>query len=179
MANWDPMESPSGLACDVRRNFGRFRTSLTICRSTSELTRSPLSVPVAFIVSRKLIVSTTAFRALGPLDIQVLQNLFDPVLPLDAGIEEELEIVDAPEAQPPAQLAAKEGSRPFERALALTARFVVAHGRVVHARLLQIGGYLDVGDGEEADARIVHFAREEIRDLDAELITDAAGTIWT
>ena len=64
-----------------------------------------------------------------------------------------------------------------ERPGRVLARFRVADRGVEHARLLQVGRHLDVGDGEEADARIVDLAGEQFGELSADLVTDAVR-LW-
>ena len=75
-----------------------------------------------------------------------------------------------------ADLAAQEGHRPLEGAAAVRAGLVVAERRVEDARLLKIGRHLHARDGHEPDARIVHLARQEQRELGANLVGDAVGT---
>ena len=89
-------------------------------------------------------------------------------------VEEELQLGHASQPQPPAELAAEERRRALERPRGLPPRLLVAERRVVDARELQVGGDLDAGERQEADARIVHLARLSIpRQLDADLIADA------
>ena len=59
---------------------------------------------------------------------------------------------------------------------AVRAGLVVAKRRVENPRLLKIGRHLHAGDGHEPDPRIVHFARQQQRELAANLVRDA---VWT
>ena len=59
---------------------------------------------------------------------------------------------------------------------AVRAGLVVAERGVEDARLLEVGRHLHAGEGDEADARIVHLARQQQRELAADLIGDA---VWT
>src|SRR5437588_69382 len=65
---------------------------------------------------------------------------------------------------------------PSGRAGCRAARLVVAEGGVEDARLLDVGADLDAGQRHEPDARIVDFARQERRELGADLVGDAIGT---
>ena len=51
----------------------------------------------------------------------------------------------------------------------------VAERRVIDAGDLKVRRDVHVRDGQEADARVVHFPGKEIRDLRAQLIADARG----
>src|SRR5450759_1198782 len=111
------------------------------------------------------------------LGLQLLEDLLDAVVLGDRGVVEELELRHAPQAHPLPDLAPQERRRPCEGLAGLALRLRVAVGRVVDARDLQIGGYLDLRQGQEADAGIVHLARDELRQLDADLLADLFGPV--
>src|SRR5688572_12679438 len=115
-------------------------------------------------------------RRLTPFRLDLLEDSLDPVLALDALVEEELQLRNAPEPQPAAELPPEERRRTLERALRLAPGPLVAHRGVVDARLLEVGRHLDVGDGQEADSRILHVACEQLGNLDANLVADADRT---
>jgi hypothetical protein len=107
-------------------------------------------------------MSIGRLRALSPLGIEIPQNPFDAILTFDAFVEEELQLGDAPQPHPPAELPSQEWSRALERALGIATRLVVTERRVVDAGLLQVRRDFHVRHGEEPDPRIVHLAREEV-----------------
>ena len=75
-----------------------------------------------------------------------------------------------------ADLAAEERRRALERLARSSARSAASPSdRVVDARQLQVGGDLDARERDEADARIVHLAREQLAELLADLFADAFG----
>ena len=91
------------------------------------------------------------------------EDPLDAVVPLDALVVEELELRCPAQPQPPADLTAQERRRALERPRRLAPRLLVAERRVVDARVLQVGRHLDAGDGEEADARVVHLRAQQFR----------------
>src|SRR5450830_875321 len=111
------------------------------------------------------------------LGLQLLEDLLDAVVLGDRGVVEELELRHAPQAHPLPDLAPQERRRPCEGLAGLALRLRVAVGRVVDARDRQIGGDLDLRQGQEADAGIVHLARDELRQLDADLLADLFGPV--
>ena len=76
----------------------------------------------------------------------------------DALVEEELQLGRTPEPQASGELTAQERRRALQRPCGLPPGFLVAERGVVDARVLEVGGDLDAGDRQEADARIVHLA---------------------
>jgi hypothetical protein len=147
IANCDPIESPSGRACEVRSQR---------------------------VVLRRVV---RVGDGLGALGLDLLQDLLDAVVPLDAFIEEELQLGRAPQAQSTAQLSAKERRGAFKRPCGLTPRLLVAERRVVHARLLEVGRHADVSDGQEADTGIVHLAGQQLREVFANLFADPSRAL--
>src|SRR5450759_4943884 len=95
-----------------------------------------------------------SFASRVGLGLQLLEDLLDAVVLGDRGVVEELELRHAPEAHPLPDLAPQERRRPREGLAGLALRLRVAEGRVVDARDLQIGGDLDLRQGQEADAGI-------------------------
>jgi len=63
-----------------------------------------------------------------------------------------------------------------QRAIRFAARPLVAERGVEDAGVLQVRRHLDAGDGDEANARIVHLARQHRRQLVANLIGDTIGS---
>ena len=115
--------------------------------------------------------SPSAAAARSALD--VVEDSLDAVAPLDRFVEEELQQGNPLEPEPAADLAPQEGRRPPERARRVPPGLVVAERRVVDAGDLKVRRDVHVRDGQEADARVVHFPGQEIRDLRAQLIADA------
>jgi len=112
----------------------------------------------------------------GPLRALLLdfyQDALDPVLRFDAFVVEELQFGRTPEAQASGELTAKEGRRALQRPCGLPTGFLIAQRGVVDTRVLEIGGDLDAGHRQEADARVVHLPAQHPRNLYADLITDA------
>jgi hypothetical protein len=113
---------------------------------------------------------------LAALGVEVPKDLLDAIAALDRFVEKELQLGDAPEADPLPDLPAQKRGDTLEGAARFLARLLVAQGCVVDARLLQIGRDFDSGDGQEPDARILDDARQEIGDLDSQLVPDAPLT---
>src|SRR5438105_5925481 len=90
--------------------------------------------------------------------VEVAEDLLDAVLVLDRFVEAELELRDAAQTEPPADLAAEERRRALEGARGLLTRFRIAEGRVEDARDLQVRGDLHARQRDEADARVVDLA---------------------
>src|SRR5262252_6979861 len=134
MASCDPMESPSGRACEEIRNLRR------ACIA------SQISV---FVVVCVAILCRGGFaRVLGGscglFGFQVLEDLFDAILPGDRFVVEELQLGHAPQAQALAELAPQKRRGAPERLRGLAPRLLVPHRRVVGARELQVGETLTV-----------------------------------
>ncbi len=111
------------------------------------------------------------------LGMKILQNALHAIFVLDALIEPELDVRDAPELKPPADLPPQEGKGPAQGARRLGARRRVAERRVVHARELQVGGHLHARDRHEPDPGIVHLALQKAAKLLPNLLGDAIGTM--
>src|SRR5688572_2205685 len=128
------MESPSGRAWEVRRN----RCRRTIASQMSSMTPPrPGRWGSLFIVAGLSGARGVGhWRRGGTLRLEVLQNLLDPVLLLDRLVEEEIELGDALEAKPLADLPAQERGRAAERLARFLPRRLVADGGVVDPRLL-------------------------------------------
>jgi hypothetical protein len=77
-------------------------------------------------------------RRTGGLGANLVEQLLDPVLAGDRLVVDELELGDALQAQPRADLAPEEGNRAVQRPARALARPVVAERRVVDARVLQV-----------------------------------------
>src|SRR6266516_692897 len=154
IASWDPMESPSGRACDESTNRSRERIAWTMCW------RSGLVVVIGG-------------RRRG---VELVDQLFDAVLTGDRFIVNELQFRHAFQSQAGADLTSQKRQRTMQRAIGLAPPLFVAEDGVEHARLLKVAGQLDPGNGDEPQAGIVHFAREQVAKLAADLIGDAFGS---
>src|SRR5262245_3641422 len=125
MASCDPIESPSGRACDVIRN--RFRSLIA-----SQIRASAVSPFAGVIFPRGIL------RAVG-LGLQIPKDLFNPIGSCDRVVVEELELRHPPETEPLAELSSKERRGAPKRARTFTLRLFVTHGRVVDLRELEVG----------------------------------------
>src|SRR5919197_1814389 len=168
MASCDPMESPSGRACDERTKRCRERIASTM-RWRSEVG----------VVIRDGSRGLTLARSAGAL-VQLVEELLDAILAGDRFVVDELQIRHAPQPQARSDLTAEEGSGALERARRALFGLCFGAGRaergVIHASVLKVGRHLDARDRDEPDAGVVHFAREQIPQLAANLIGDAIGT---
>src|SRR5688500_2872776 len=147
MAIDDPMASPSGRACEVTTKRCRVRTSST-------MRARAVSVAV-WIIDRgwgrlRRSAGVVLPGAARVLRVEIAQDLLDAVLVLDRLVELEVELGDAPQLQPAADLAAEEWRGTLEGARRVLARLLVAQRGVVDARRLQVGGDLDAREGDEA-----------------------------
>jgi len=113
-----------------------------------------------------------AIGAARPLQLELLEDSLQPIALFDRLVVEEGELRHTLQSQPLSDLASEERCGAVERARRFPARRVVTDGRVIHQRLLQIRRDLDLRDGQEADARIVHVSRQERRELRADLVAD-------
>src|SRR5262245_50252884 len=154
MASCDPMESPSGRACDDSTNRCRLRTASTISRIAG------------------LVVIGGRSRSAADL----VEQLLDAVLAGNRFVVVERELWRALQPQARADLAAQETGRAGQRPLGIATALLVAERRIVHARLLQIRADAHPRQRHEPDARIVNVAREQRRQLASDLIGDAIGS---
>src|SRR5437899_6943624 len=155
-ASCDPIESPSGRACEERTNRCRTRMA-SVIRSSSG---ARLLVWIGVVVGACM---------------NVAEDLLDALLAGDRFIVHEYELRHAFQPQPRADLPPEERGRALERARARAPRLLVTERRIEDARLLDVVRHLDARQRHEADARVVHFAREQLRQLGADLIGDAVG----
>src|SRR5229473_1977389 len=119
MASADPIESPSGLACDEITNRCFVRSASTIARNGAVLVRF------------SVIVGTAG-------GVKLVEDALDPVLAFDRFVVGEFEIRRPLEAQARANLPPQERRGPFQRARARGSRRVVAERGVEDARQLQV-----------------------------------------
>src|SRR6185295_1717069 len=159
------MESPSGRLCEEITNRCRVRIASTICAM------SGLSGLFVIILVERGSGVRRLLRTLA--DANLVEELLDPVLAGDRLVVDEIELGDALQPQARADLAAQKRHRPLERARAALLRLLVAERRVVDASQLEIGRDLDAGDGDEAEARVVHFPRQQQSQLAAYLLGNA------
>src|SRR5262249_1957762 len=149
---------PSGRAWEESTNRRRDRIASTI---------DPIS---------GLVVIGIRMRAAGAVrGVDLVEELLDSILAGDRFIVEELELGHALQPQPRADLPPQKRRGALEGAGGVPARRVVAERRVRHAGVLQVRRHRDARDGDEPDAGIVDVAREQLRDLAADLIADARG----
>src|SRR4051794_40717163 len=85
IASWEPIESPSGRACDVRRKRRRVRMASPMCRTADGMLVSTDSLIIVARSGRVVLDGGSA----GPLRLEVLEDPFDPVARLDRVVEEE------------------------------------------------------------------------------------------
>src|SRR5262245_40874110 len=152
MAIDDPTASPSGRTWDEIRNLRPARMASTMRESSG--------VGVAIMLS----------------GVELIENLFDAILAGDGVVVDEDDFGRAPQAQPGADLAAEEGRRTFERPCAGGPRLVVAKGGIQHACLLKVWRDPHARERDETDARVVHFAGQQIGKLASDLIGNAVGS---
>src|SRR5437773_9377856 len=112
--------------------------------------------------------------------MDLVEQLLDAILAGDRFVVQELEFRDALEAETRTNLPPKERRGALEGAPAvLSCRAAVvtrvAERGVVDARELQVRTDLDARQRHEADAGVVHLAREQLRELRADLIGDTVG----
>src|SRR6266508_140544 len=150
IASCEPIESPSGRACDVSRNRCRRTISSRICRTGADAVATGSLIIVARL-GRVVAGCLTDARPVGPFRVELLEDALDAVALLDRLVEKECELGHALQLQALADLAPQERRRAAERPRRLAARLVVADGRVIHARLLQVRGHLDLRNRQEAD----------------------------
>src|SRR5262245_19910880 len=154
MASCDPMESPSGRACDDSTNRCRLRTASTISRIAG------------------LVVIGGRSRSAADL----VEQLLDAVLAGNRFVVVERELRRALQPQARADLAPQEAGGAGQRPLGVATALLVAERRVVHASLLQIWAHADARQRHEPDPRIVDLAREQRRQLAPDLIGDTIGS---
>src|SRR5918994_5837183 len=119
IASCEPIESPSGRACEVIRNRCRRRmSSRSWCRmvvDTGAPERTPRS-SMSFVVFT-LIWSRRGLRGrLAALGVEVPKDLLDAIAALDRFVEKELQLGDAPEADPLPDLPAQKRGDTLEGA---------------------------------------------------------------
>ena len=73
------------------------------------------------------------------------------------------------------ELAAQEARRVLQAARGLLDLRLVAEQREEHLGVRLVGAHLDVGDREQADARILQLEPDELRELALDLLGDAAA----
>src|SRR5919197_3860015 len=165
MASCDPIESPSGRAWDEMTKRCRARIASAMrWRSGSGF---------ASIVAGVAAIPVVA-------GVQLVEQLLDAILAGNRLVVDELQVGYAAQPQPRSDLPTQEGRGAFERPCrgALRLRFSAGRSerRVVHTRVLQIRRHLDARDRHEADARVVHLAREELAQLASNLIRYPVGS---
>src|SRR4051812_20689541 len=170
MASCDPIESPSGLACEVSRNRWRRSISSRICR-TADLAASTRSLIIVAGTDRVAII-----RPACPFRPELLENALDTIALFDRVVEEEGQLRHALQAKPLANLSPQKRACPLERARRFALDGVVADNRVVHARLLQVGRHRNAGDGQESDPGIVNLSGQQRRKLRLYLVADTRGS---
>src|SRR5438094_1737507 len=111
--------------------------------------------------------------------MDLVEQLLDAVLAGDRFVVQELELRDPLEAETRPDLPPKERRGALEGAPAVRSRRAgVTRGTergVVDTRQLQVRTDLDTRQRHETDARVVHLAREQLRELRADLIGDTVG----
>src|SRR4030095_15924050 len=123
----------------------------------------PLSV-----LARRALVTSGALRLFL---VKIAQNLLDAILMRHRLVEPEIDLRNAPQAQPAADVASQERRRTGEGGGGIAPRRGITHHGVEHARQLQIRRHLDARQRDEADAGIVDdTSSEEIAQLLTNLI---------
>ena len=92
-------------------------------------------------------------------------------------VEPDVELGDAPDPQPPAELVADEPHRVLERAERLLPVGPAADHAHPDLRVAEVRRRLDVGDRHEPDPRVGDLLREERADLLAQELVDAIGSL--
>src|SRR6185295_2696756 len=105
------------------------------------------------------------------------QELEHPRPALGCVVQAHVELGDPPEPDAPAQLVPDEGHRALERLQRLVTLLRLADDADPDARGRQVWRRLHVGDGHEADARVLDVAREDLADLLAQQLVDAVGSL--
>src|SRR5215211_1808796 len=121
------MESPSGLAWDVSRKRRRPCTSSRIRRRTAAPGASCGSTRSLPIVFGFIVLGICGGRGLiRPARLQLLQELFDPVVLLDRVVEQKGQLGNAFEPETAADVAAQERRGALEGAGGVAPCFVVS-----------------------------------------------------
>src|SRR5687767_4676824 len=151
------MASPSGLACDVTTKRCRCRMASTMSRKSVGV---EITVPLLVLV------------------VQLAQDLLDTILVHHRFVELEMELRHPAQLQALADALAEEAGGALQRLRRLAAGGLVSQCRVVDARDLEIGRDLHAGQGDEADARVVHLAAaQQHAQLLPDLVADAIRTV--
>ena len=95
---------------------------------------------------------------------------------VDAGIEFEFEFRGMPQSETATDLAAQESGCTSEPSGDFLGRMSAAKGHKQHPRRAHVSCGAHGGDGHHADARILHFSRNELCDDSLELGFDALLT---
>src|SRR3990170_5964761 len=176
MASCEPIESPSGRACEVRRKRWRRRISSLISPTTASAGTEVGSLLIWVGVVDIVIGFAGSGGGVPRFSGQSLQDALDAVVLLDRVIEHPGELGHALELKPPSDVPLQERGRSLKRLCRVLAGLLVADCGVEHPRLLQVCRDLDVGDREETDAGILDFPRQQFGELCANLVTDAGGS---
>src|SRR5262245_61292657 len=157
MASWEPIESPSGLACEeiTNRRFARI-TSTMRCSSG------------ALVIVLGVVIGV---RGVGGL--AGMQLVEDPLYAILTGhriVVDEPDLGRPSQAKPRAKLAAQERRGPFERPRARGLSLLIAKRRVHDPCELEIRADVDARQRDEADAGIVHVPRQQRCQLTSNLV---------
>src|SRR3954468_11242808 len=119
MASCDPIESPSGRACEVSTNRCRLRMASQMRRTMSGgLSSGTALASVGWVMFSRGVRSGIGRlgrrarglrlrRTAGALLLEIAEDLLDPVVLLDALVEEEVQLRRAAQPDPSGQLPAK------------------------------------------------------------------------
>src|SRR6476469_1506330 len=120
IASCEPMESPSGLACDVSRNRCRRMISSRICRTGVDVVATGSLIIVARL-GRVVAGRVTDARTVSPFRVELLEDALDAVGLLDGLVEQERQFGHPFQLKTLADLAAEERRRAAERPRRLAA----------------------------------------------------------
>jgi hypothetical protein len=104
--------------------------------------------------------------------MEFLNQPLDALTARDRFVVVEVQLGGPAQAQAACQLVAKERGRPLQGASGVAPRAIVAEGRVVDTRHLQVGADLDVGHREEPDSGILDLVPENRPEILANLLAE-------
>src|SRR5690349_6997400 len=115
IASCEPIESPSGRACEVSRKRGRARISsriraMSAAAAAGSLPSSPVAAAsvVVFVLVIRCGCGWRFGRGLAARRVELMEDLLDAISALDGLVEEEFQLRHALQPQPAADLPPQE-----------------------------------------------------------------------